>query len=421
MSVDATVGVRLRHTGFEAVKARLQEVNAELKRNNLTIDQHIKKTREQSSLTNVLINAERNKTRAYLAQHPALNQSIRSMHALASAARTVLTVTTAFNVARLAFGGVNSELADASVKLREAKRELELAMASGDPEKIREAADAVGVLDQKVKELKDSATQDTITNFLNLGATLALIGDGTGKIISRIATAGKLSTIFTAIKGFGSVATSLAGPLAGVGLGIFAGESIKENFLGGKTILGQTKEDWDNFFLRDGPLAVHTFVQTVGSLINVSLANALSQLPILWHGLLTKLKDNLFKFIDKFTAGLQWLINGFVKVVNGMISAYNRVAKVVPGLPHVDPLDYIVLQKFSEEQGGGGKSRGRGAGDGLNVFSLDNFIAGKTGGGGAQTIVNVYVTGSVVSENDLVQVILKRLGQEQNRRGTMNF
>lgn len=415
MSSDANIGVRLNITGADAVKARLAEVRQEMQRGNLTADEYIKLSREQSRLSGVLTNAKRAETRAFLAQHPVLNQTVRSLSAVASVGRTLLAVSTAFSVATLALTATSAEVLSKQAEIRELQRELaiELAKASPDAEKIRKLNDELNIANAELNDLLKNADEQKVNSLLGLAGSLA-------------AVAGGMSQIALAAPGLGAALGPLGGLAAGAALGLYLRQLLQ---IKGTAL--DLEDDVNRIFNTSIPAAISASISWMMGVFLPAMQLIWEFLTAGWNTYLDTINRQTVIVSNAMLSAVEAFVNGAIGAINVLIKQYNSFASKL-GLATIKPLALIHLERIPlpEQTGGGGTSGGAGASDTGNRVLLGptspfpgqgSAVPAQGSSVGKIVTVNVTVQGSVIAQNDLVKVVLKALADEQNRRGTINF
>lgn len=211
--VDATVGVRIRSEGADELKTRLRELRTEFERGDISVSEYSKGLRGVNRDARSMTQQSQVATRVFLAQHPAINSLSRAMSTFGSISRTALSITTAFSVAKLAFGGSTSAMMELQSELAEAERNFNKLNEAGDKIGATEQKENIDILKQKIKELTDSASEEKIVNLVNLGSTVSLMG---GSITSIIKNKDAFSGVFKGIAHALGSKTDAATPMGAI-------------------------------------------------------------------------------------------------------------------------------------------------------------------------------------------------------------
>ena len=387
---DNTIALRVQQLGAEGVRARLREINAELKAGKPVTADLKKEITQLSTQVSAQDKVVRLQTRAWVENHQTLQTTARIMSTVGSVARSVLSAVTAISVASLAFGGSSSQLANAEADLARAKRQLDDALKGGDPEKIAEAQENVNKFSAAVKEIKDQKLQDVASSILSVGASIALVSSSAvsaAKTLSPVFAA-RLGTAGLAFGALGAGASAAAIPIlivaaaaAAVAAAIYmiltpgdqVAEFFKSFFPGASKQIDQFSKDVDDVFTMYIPNAF------------IFMANS-------------ALKT--FNLVVDFS---EVMVNGVIKGINAIISAVNAVASFLH-LPTIGLIPEVSLQGIkaneisyltSRNWGPGGPGTfNSGASASQPVMSSNPATSAGIGG----ITVNVNVNGDVSGE-----------------------
>lgn len=349
MSAD-TLALRVQQYGAEQVKARLREINDELKAGAPVT----KELKQEMSALNTQGTAQASITRimdkAWQSQHLTLVRMSRVMSTVGSVARNMLYVTTALSVATLAFGQNNSKLLELEAEQARLQRDLQAAIEEGDFEKITQINEQLNVLAAKIKETQDSMDQEKITNWVNAIATGALTIGGLSQILVKLGP--QLTAVRTGLAAMTvqSVALSPALSVAVTGTRAFSAAlrsvwaamgPIGWAILGLSIAIPLLIEYWPEV-----TAAFQGFIDFMSATFGPALAG-------IWEGI----KSGFIAFangmitlatmwINSQIKGIEALANGFIAMVNSMISAYNAVAGLL-GLGKIGKIGNITLPTVS--------------------------------------------------------------------------
>jgi hypothetical protein len=342
--VEATVGVRIRAEGATELKSRLQELRTEFRRGDISVSEYSKGLREVNRDARALTQQSQIQTNIWRAQYPVLNNLTRSMSAIGSISRTALTAVTAFATIRTAFNTANSNLLELRGQLAEAERNAKRFAAAGDAINAKEWEEKAAIIREQIKETNDQLAQDKISNIIAIGATFGTIGSNIGTIISK---KDDFKGMFSAIKsaiGSTSDDKSPMGALSTFNAGLGTSNTRLGNL---KTALN---------------------IGAAAGAFGIAIAGATGKLDDFYESLtgqkLNKSQSSLLNDVGLLggaTAGGA-IVGNMVggppdAVAGGVIGALSALIKLLGDMTTVRPAGGPVVI------GGGGTSRGAGAGD----------------------------------------------------------
>ena len=426
---------KLSVQGAAEVKSKLSEINSAFERGEISASDYSKELRSVNRDARALSNISNTQKNIFLATNPVLSRLSRGLSTLNSISRTGLAISNAINLAKLAGQGLSNQEIGIQLQLIDAQNEFNKAL---DPATKEEAADKIALLRKELENLADqknqSAISDTITLIAAIGTTAATTGNllikngpaikGFAEIIGSLSIAGGIATI-----------ASLAGLFVGVAAGAFlAGQAIgnlvKDNlgaleFFYWQNILpvftgildffmfqiplalGETGSYLANFFTNDLP----TWAGSAWTALTAGFTG-------MWNGII-KLTEGA---INGMLGGLQSFVNSGIKIINKLISAWNKIAKKLGlgTIGHVGTLSiqHVTLPTIAAANGFDGMVNsptlfltGEAGPEHVSVTP-----SGKSGGSGSITIIQ-NIRGSVLSEREVQRIAnrglkdgLKRLG-----------
>ena len=210
------------------MRARLSEINAELRAGKPVTSELKAEVRELSTQVNTQNRIVRLSSQAWLENHQTLQTTARIMSTVSAVARSALAITTAWSVATLAFGKTSSDLIDINQQIERTSAQLQDAIARGaDSQTIANLTDQLNVLRARKDELTSSQTQGQLTGIINLIATMAIT------VASGITVAAKLGPILAGIGGLAlgpllAVAAAIAAIPLALYLALTPGDQVKE-------------------------------------------------------------------------------------------------------------------------------------------------------------------------------------------------
>lgn len=376
--MEATLGVRLQATGVEETKAALQDMRAQVLGVSSAKLEDARNTRLLSKDATILNNATRYQTQIFLAQHPVINNVSKAMSSFGRVARGALAITTAFSVASLAFGKTTSGLLELQGELAKARRDQSLALTryGYDSSEYSEATDSVELLEAKVKELNDQTSQGQITNLINFGASIGIMGSSALTAVPHIK--GLVTQVGNLLKHAGSKNFGKIGGLLGGGAAAGGGAKGLTGALTGAA--GGAGAGAGGAIAAGGIMGA---ARTGGAGVALGLADAYGDITSI-----TTIADKIMgtKMTDFFNKNIGQLIEG------QMPDFFKLTAAALTGNQALIPEEY---RKQPMATAGGSYK----------------------GAYGAPNITNITVQGSVISEKELYRTMDQYTKQDYKRRG----
>lgn len=419
---------KLSVQGSNEVKAKLQEINSQFERGEISAGDYAKGLREVNRDARTLTGTTTMQRNIFLSTHPAFNQLSRATSTLASVSRTALTIINAMNLARIASLGASSQQLQIEADIARVMRDLNK---ETDPAKIASLNEELGILNARLKELKDGNFFEGISNGIILISTAALGLRSGIDLITKLAPAlSALSSISFGGVALSGIASILGAFVAIPAFALAAGFAISEFFKSIIPGLAKWHEDTklilDNFFLIQIPQALgqaglfltNFFLKDLPTWAGTAFTILQEAFTVGWNSII-KITEGA---VNGLMAGLESLINGFISVINRMISAYNSVASKL-GLPKLSTLGNISLPRVTLPIIAAANGF-----DGV-VNKPTMFLAGEAGSeqvsitphgqsssnGNGTIIINVQ--GSVITERELVNRVDSALKDRLKRRG----
>ena len=411
------VNWRLEVKGSGEVKSELDRVSTAFNQAKISGQEYGKEQRALSTVVSRRLQEDRLQNRLLLAQHPNLLKVSRAMSTLTSITRTLLTISNALNLSKLAGQGADAE----SVRLQTERnailrkiRELEDAGLKGTKAWI-EAMESLNIntaeTQEKLKQLDDAKFNNLTTSIeaiiLVSAVVFGQVIKNLGFLKSGLAILGSiaLAPALTALLGIAAAFIAAA-----VG-GFFLGRAITDTIL---SSLGELEffywqhikpafTDFINFFIQDIPAVLGAVVPLLTGFWGFLILGFTN----VWNGIIT-LTNNA---INGLLSGIESLANGFISVINNMINAFNSIAKrlrigTLPTLSGIS-LPRINIPTIAAATGFEGV-----------VNSPTMFLAGEAGseqvsitphggrgGNGSGTTIIVNIAGSVITEKQLAYKI----------------
>ncbi|MGI0039818.1 MAG: hypothetical protein ACREAO_08375, partial [Nitrososphaera sp.] len=108
------------------------------------------------------------------------------MTVLSRVMHVALTAQNALNLAQLVFNQKSSVTLEASRNVRQARRELQLALANGgSSQQIADLQEEISLAEAKLKELDEQAKADNMSNIIQLVTTFTFLGSSIGSIVTK--------------------------------------------------------------------------------------------------------------------------------------------------------------------------------------------------------------------------------------------
>lgn len=402
MSQQAEVRVRIRQEGAEETKQRLLETKAAMLGVSTQQLKNAHSTRELARDANILNNMERFQTRIFLAQHPVINNLTRAMSTFGSVSRGVLSITTAFSTAILAFNSTTNGLAEVQSELDQARREQALALEKYgyDSEEYATATEKVNELEGKMKALNDQLTMEKISNGLNFAAMIGVVGGS----ISTLVNSGVIAKLVSVLGPMGLGGVLAAGAILAAVVAIVVGAIALAFYL------ALTEGDQFQQFVNQFFPELSGWVEDTGKIIDDVFAMHIPNAFIF----MANTAIDVFNTVNRAFA---WLVNQFIGGINNMIKAANKVASAI-GLPTMKLIPEV--QAMQAPNIAYLESRNWGAG-GPGTYSGGAGVGQPAGSAGSRSAPNVTVinniAGSVLSDIELKKLIDQTLKNNLKGQG----
>lgn len=318
--MDVPISWKLSVQGSQDVKQRLADINAQFDRGEISAQDYAKGIREVNRDARSFVNISSAQKNIFLATHPMYNQISRSLSTVAGISRTLLSITNALNLARIAGNGMTSEELDLSLKKIDIMRALNT---ETDPSKIQGYQEELNLINKRLKEIGDEKISQGINNTVTAIGSLGLGLHGIAKIIPQLLP---VIAFFKNVGLVGGIFVALATGIA------FAAEALYKFLFGIEDMdawrasnvtalinfftidipmaLGQAGQFITNFFLKDLPKWIDQSVRWV--------TNAFSTM---WDGIISFFKAG-FDFIIK---GINDLYGSILKFVNDIINLFSKI------------------------------------------------------------------------------------------------
>lgn len=185
--VEVPLSWKLSVSGAEDVKAKLQDIQNQFNRGEVSSTEYAKGLREVNRDARTLTRQSDIQKNVFLAQYPAVNQLSRGLSAFNSVANAGVSIMNSLNLMFLRQGQDTTALAKLNSDIAETQRELNKAMMAGDWSKVEELKsklqELTNVKDNMIKDIDNRKLQDWLTGFI--GVSLA-VGVATREIIKAI-------------------------------------------------------------------------------------------------------------------------------------------------------------------------------------------------------------------------------------------
>lgn len=309
-----------RTVGAEETAARIRALNEEFKRGGIGLEDYGRKKRELRSESRSYMDTFRLETQLWLAAHPNVQKLTQAVSVFSGVMHTALAIQNAWNLAMLVTQGQQAAVVEASAAVAQAERELALARQSGDPAKIVEAEEKLGIARARQAEQarqQAQAEQGLIATMLIGFGVLTAEAIRTGSVI-----AAHWGSITGALSGLGTTLLSL-GPLFAAAFGFFLGTELRDS---SKTFLESLQSGWDNFI--KGQITLGN--DWIGwYTIDLPAAWAATQEAFVAFGeaIAAGWIVMINSLITGLNAGISLIAQGFTALANIAIDAINRIIK----------------------------------------------------------------------------------------------
>lgn len=404
---DNTIALKVQQLGAEGVRARLREINQELKAGKPVTKDLGKEMKELGTQVNAQSRIVKLNERAWLDSNRTLQTTGRVMSMVGSIARSVLSITTAFSVASIAFGRGDSQLMEAEANLARAHRELIAALESGDPEKIATAQENINVFTEKVKELKDQKLSDMASSILNIGASIALMGNAAfqaAKILGGSGFISKLGAASGALAALGTASWIALGPLLLIAA-IVAG--IAAAFYMAITSGDQVADFFKSFF-PEASAQIDQFSKDVDDVFTMHIPNAFIFMA-----------NTALSVFDSIVMAAEGMVNGVISRINAIISTVNRVASFLR-LPTIAAIPTVSFAGITGSRIDYLQSRNTGATGGSGSQPTFATVTRGGGSGAPAPTINITINGDVSGE-ELVDKTMKSFKDKLRDSGFTGF
>lgn len=372
--------------GAEDVKARLQDINEQFARGEITTQQYAQGLRGVNRDARVLNNTQTLQKNIFLATHPVINNLTRAMSVFSSVLHTASTALTLINTANIALNTNTGNVAEAQAELNQAYREQAEALAKYgvDSKKYMEATERVNVATARLgEEIERSKSQ--IANFWS-----SLVIGAASVVTSIVLTFGKIAPFLSGFGGlFGGFTSFFAAlPTGMTNFALFASQFLDliPGMIEAQAAFGEAMRV---FFRQMLPSFTTYGIQVITNFINIAGKTLVE--------------------------GVNRIVRAVVNAINVLISAYNSAASVL-NLPKITPLKFtpvnwspVGVTQTSTFPGGISSQTNPGE------FITPNV--GHVGGVSGGTQVYITVEGSILSLRELDAALDKSLKRQLIQRG----
>ena len=418
--VEVPLSWRLQITGAEQVKARLQEINQQFRNGEIDATSYAKGIREINRDARSFVNIGNVSKNVFLAQHPALNNLSRAMSTFSSVSHTALTIANSLNIMLLKQTTQSAASLETRRLINEETRKLNRLEAEGlkGTEEYRASREKLNILLVQETELLKQNNLSWIDTVTILSSVSFAIGSLTPVVIKLIPHMKALGGAMAAI-GLGS-SLSLLSLVPYVGLFVALASAayyLSDIFLSDLIPSWEEMDYW--WYSRGSPMLANmvdwftvqlpvAFLATLTFMQDFFLPGFMT----IWNGIISITA----KAVNLLIEGLEVLINSFIRVINQMISAYNRVARKIR-LPTLSLIPTVQLPRLELPA--------------LTADVMPNFennalqlgtgipltLSGGTSGGGSSQQIIINVAGSVITERELFARMDAYLKEKLKDRG----
>jgi hypothetical protein len=414
MATEVPLSWKLSVRGATEVKTKLAELQRQFDQNAISAEDYAKGLREVARDSTTFTNSMNLQNRVFLATHPNLQRMSRAMSTVASVSRTLLTITNALNLARIASQGISSEQLDIESQIAQTLRAI---ARETDPEKLQALNEQLAVLRARLQELVSAETEQKINNLITLIGSVGLAVGGISSALAKIGGSGLLAGIGAgAVAGFAALAVAILAAVAAVGVFIAIWErltGVEDGFFTGiveqfSDVLGPFTKEVIRLFTITIPRALGTAAVFLTQFFLEDLPtwaqSAFDFLAAGFTGVWAFITNATQNFINAIVTGIEFLINQFINAVNVMIRAYNAAARKI-GLPTISELKQVTLARISLETP-----------EAKTAAERDIGLGGDTGAG-ATVVNNFEVHGSIRSDQEFMKLVDDNLKQKLKTRG----
>lgn len=186
--VEVPLGWKLSIQGAEEVKARLDDINNQLRQGIAVKKEDIVQVRQQIRDYRFMNQNLQQSKQLFLATHPAIQSFSQAMSVAGRVSHSLMSIVNTLNLANLALGQSDNTLAQDHKDLAEAQIALIKAYQSGDPNKIAEAQKKLGDAQQKLADDTRRNTDQMRQNWVTFGATAIFTASTVTQSMIQLAT-----------------------------------------------------------------------------------------------------------------------------------------------------------------------------------------------------------------------------------------
>jgi hypothetical protein len=164
----------------------MRRVRKELTQTEIDTQKYMKARQAEYRQARFINNEDKRDAQIWLSRHSRVRALSESMTVLSRVMHVALTAQNALNLAQLVFAQKSSVTLEASRNVRQAKRELQLALANGgSAQQIADLQEEISIAEAKLKELDDQAKADNMSNIIQLVTTFTFLGSSIGSIVTK--------------------------------------------------------------------------------------------------------------------------------------------------------------------------------------------------------------------------------------------
>lgn len=425
--VEVPLSWKLSVQGAEDVKARLQDINNQFQRGEISTQEYAKGLREVGRDARALTAQTSIQNKIFLAQFPILNTLSRSMSTLSHISSVALQISNSLNLMWLRQNQTSSQKLEIERDMAESQRKINRLIKEGKTgtEEYANAVEQLNIDQARFKELTDQEFQQSLSNSITLFSSMATsIGVLTPQIIKLIPHLRTLGTTLGTmpLAGFG-----LAGVFVAIAaFSLIAGKVIAD-FLVDLFGLDEWRENngklLEKFFLEDIPNAFTNF--------GLSMAIIFPEIQAGLNGFANAVIMTMNSLGSGLVGGLNIIITTIQSFVNSMIRIYNSIASKLSRLgvsiPKLSPITlptvtFTAIPLIAAAQGFEGM-----------VNRPTMFLAGEAGqetvsitprnrgASQASIIIHNHIAGHIWTTDQLFKELDDRLKTSLKRLGFSGF
>lgn len=441
---------QLQIRGAEEVKTRFREINEQFAKGDITAAEYSKELRGVNRDARTLTNTMNMQKNIFLATHPSILKLTQAMSLVSSVSRTLLSITNAINLARIAGRQLSGEESDLLIKKAELEREL---MGINDDtiegmQRRKSIEEELRVITERLNTISKEESEQAVSNYITLAGSIALIAGSMTQVLTKIGpfvTGMKgIKDALTALSLLSIPLTALLGTITAFAAVFFAAYFATMYLLDALGVTKLTLGDIEYFYWS----TIEPFLADMAHFFTTTIPLALGQMVAFFANI----------FIEQIPSYAQLmanlLTNGFAVLWDALFNMTQRGLDAIAGaiMVWVARIRDIILNLvnwfnsliFSPKTKGGSGVSGFAGQEGHSVINALHaahgfegmvtqptmFLAGEEGPESVSVIphstrsgnmmgsgITIIVQGSILSERDLLRVVDKYLKGQYKAAG----